>query len=733
MKKYIFFLVIVIYEVILCKCAMAVTYNLSGNVQEKINMDEVENVPLNNFKLELVNADNNEKIDETTTDGNGEFLFSNIKDTIENYKVKFQYPNVTEDDINGISTISEAKKIQKKLKYNCQDYVVGSEKTIGSAIGEKKEDAVVWLVLDVTGSMRENNKIELLKKMARKIVNDLLKEDENIQIGIITFNTDAYTARQGKQELTNNKDTLLKEIRKIKAAGDTNINPALEMVEKRFNDSNAKNKVKYMYILTDGISEDRDQARDKIRQLKKNNINIYTALIGDPSEWVIAWWDNNESTPENFLKDSNVFKIFKDMNQNEFNNFVENFIQNVRIRLEFTNAGYDYIESNPSDTDLFNNSFQYSNTLFYKAIDMKIGDESEVKTFKKYARSLIKNIQITGESKVITTKIENEGNDDDLDKISIQEFKNGKLSFYLVPRLQYTLKPSMQITRLKVQAQNGMVILDESLEQNRLSSLEGSDTIIGTLDESLIYGSKSEVSYEIQIKSVSDSNTKVLWIISYLPGNIEENNFSNLCVNGVLEGETEISFDKGNFKYLLLNADSVKNPNMKDIVAGEVIDYIKAGNLALMLQINIEKQKDFSLEKNSIIKITYDTENLNTYEQNYFNSSMEILAYKNENLRRLQYDSATAVAGNHHPTNNSDTEKDYAISNSSVILPPTGQDKSLLSINKSLINTIFCGICIIIIHLNLNYICICNFFVNFVDKGLKIIYNCSNIFKINFR
>ena len=50
------------------------------------------------------------------------------------YKVTYVYPDVSENDINNISSVDDAKKIQNKLKYNSYDYEHSTSKYTSTII-----------------------------------------------------------------------------------------------------------------------------------------------------------------------------------------------------------------------------------------------------------------------------------------------------------------------------------------------------------------------------------------------------------------------------------------------------------------------------------------------------------------------------------------------------------------------------------------------------------------------
>jgi Ca-activated chloride channel family protein len=146
-----------------------------------------------------------------------------------------------------------------------------------------KEDVVVQrdkgyeisLILDASGSMAQNNKFGIVKK----IVTQFVKERKHDKLGLTIFADFAYVA----VPLTYDKASLLRLLEKVDVgiAGTqrTALYEALFMSTKLFRDSHAKHKI--AILLTDGMDNAGTVPLEvAVNTAKKYGIKIYTIGIG---------------------------------------------------------------------------------------------------------------------------------------------------------------------------------------------------------------------------------------------------------------------------------------------------------------------------------------------------------------------------------------------------------------------------------------------------------------------
>ena len=121
---------------------------------------------------------------------------------------------------------------------------------------EKKNTLDVVLILDRSSSMNDNldnqNKMGLVKTEAKSLVNDILKQDGNVRIGIVTFGTkvlDKYSSKGLASDKTK-LDALIDSIPNYLYNEATNVQDALSKAEALLRNSIANKKA--IILLTDG-------------------------------------------------------------------------------------------------------------------------------------------------------------------------------------------------------------------------------------------------------------------------------------------------------------------------------------------------------------------------------------------------------------------------------------------------------------------------------------------------
>ena len=115
---------------------------------------------------------------------------------------------------------------------------------------EKEQQVNVSLVIDKSGSMSSDNRLEKVKKAIYKFVEKLNESDF---ISIVTFDSNAKVLLN-TQKVTKDKSNIFKVIESIYAGGSTNINEGLkfgyeELIKNHHNHINSK-----LILLTDGMT-----------------------------------------------------------------------------------------------------------------------------------------------------------------------------------------------------------------------------------------------------------------------------------------------------------------------------------------------------------------------------------------------------------------------------------------------------------------------------------------------
>ena len=218
--------------------------------------------------------------------------------------------NVVEEPVCTIE-LGENSKFEKKLiskdlnnKEVTIQLQVKNDEVVNKPTGE------IMLVLDNSDSMNTTvsgatTRKELIFNSAKTLISNLLKDNEELKIGIVSFSTSIDSSKEGTLEdanlassLSNDISTLSNAISNIKADGPrTNLESGLELASEQFTKTDNN---KYMIVLTDGVpnvalnydknyySDDViSKTKSKLQQLKQSNINVITMLTGIDDETYI--------------------------------------------------------------------------------------------------------------------------------------------------------------------------------------------------------------------------------------------------------------------------------------------------------------------------------------------------------------------------------------------------------------------------------------------------------------
>lgn len=218
--------------------------------------------------------------------------------------------NVVEEPVCTIE-LGENSKFEKKLiskdlnnKEVTIQLQVKNDEVVNKPTGE------IMLVLDNSDSMNTTvdgtkTRKELIFDSAKTLVSNLLKNNEQLKIGIVSFSTNTDISKESSSEdanlvssLSNDISKLNNAISNINADGPrTNLEAGLDLASGQFTKTDNN---KYMIVLTDGVpnvalnydknyySDDViSKTKSKLQQLKQSNINVITMLTGIDDETYI--------------------------------------------------------------------------------------------------------------------------------------------------------------------------------------------------------------------------------------------------------------------------------------------------------------------------------------------------------------------------------------------------------------------------------------------------------------
>ncbi len=138
------------------------------------------------------------------------------------------------------------------------------------------------LVMDVSGSMNENGKIDGAKAAAKAYVDQMRAGD---QAGLLVFNTQVNYV----QQLTTDHAVLDQAIDSIKTGGDTAMYDALIAAEDALKDVTGR---KAIIAVTDGLdNRSTHKPDDVIASTQQNSLSISTIGLGDPTSKAMSGLD----------------------------------------------------------------------------------------------------------------------------------------------------------------------------------------------------------------------------------------------------------------------------------------------------------------------------------------------------------------------------------------------------------------------------------------------------------
>lgn len=707
-----------------------VTHNyvagIGGNVKEiieSIHKQELGNkgqdssgiITNKGIKNIYVEADNGAS---TKTDENGNYYFPlNPGESI--HKITFKYGYLDENYIES-TTVGNYKERQEILKYNGQDYSVIANEYINTIALTQKGCAQVYLVLDCSVSTNDQitlsdgtrtTKLQIEKQIATNIVNSLLDGSKNVYVGLVVFTGEVYR----KTSLTNDRNLLLNAINGDIEFNDdyyTNIKEALEKAYDSYANNIKETSNRYMFLLSDGLpTADGDESHTlyaatsqaeieennaKLQLIANNTKNTAQRILQEEVKlYSIFTMEDLDESDKNLVN-----YIFNEFDQNsEYNTFrqvdsienisseiIEEFVQYVKDSIEITNTGYQ-TNKNYREELLEENyaKFNYKNTYYFQALDMEVTAEN-LETFKQYLRELVTKTTVTielqtsatGESPITaydeTENITNEAGEI-IGTRTIHHVPNPvqvtgpTLTLQQLP--EFTLNPTITVTGLGVIAQNGIIL--DSLT----TTIEEKEHLISTIEEVLLYGSEVRVQYTIDVKNTSIYNDcENIQMLCYIPDDFEYR--AGTAIGIGIDGEIELGLSSA----IVIDKNNVDSLNS---ISQEVKNYIKQGHKAIAVSVAVNRN-NFQLLTNGSVQIKLMVSKLlsSKLEDMTYGTDTEILGYKNDSYRRIQYKATSnnyrsaqavglvgAVAGNHDTT-----EADYATtSNLGVVITPTGKDK----------------------------------------------------------
>lgn len=215
--------------------------------------------------------------------------------------------SVVEEPVCTISLGSNSKFEKKLISKDLKNKEVTLQLQVANNESAIKPTGELMLVLDNSNSMtdkvsNEKTRKELIFESANSLINTLLKDNEQLKIGIVSFSTNTDSSKEATIDdasvvanLTNKPELLEKAIASIKTDGPrTNLQAGLNLASQQFTN---KSTNKYIIVLTDGVPNvaiDYDKhyysddviskTKQELKSLGDKNISVVTMLTGISDE-----------------------------------------------------------------------------------------------------------------------------------------------------------------------------------------------------------------------------------------------------------------------------------------------------------------------------------------------------------------------------------------------------------------------------------------------------------------
>lgn len=354
---------------------------------------------------------------------------------------------VVDEQVCTIKLNDYSKFEKKMIDYNLEKRQVTLQLKITNDSIANQPTGEVMLVLDNSKSMQTETtptRQEMVYNSAKSLIEKMLKDNNNLKVGIVRFSTDSDSTKEGSlsdaslvSALTNDSNSLINAINGIEADGDrTDLDAGLTIASQNFSSENTN---KYIVVLTDGVpnvaldydkvyySDDVvNKTKTKLQTLS-SSYKIITMLTGVDENDVITTPGNNslakDYIPRVFGTTTNptAGKFYyiddTDIEQtiitNIFNDLLpqSQSITNIKINDFFPkeivdNFDFAYI-SEPSKGTI-TQSIDNENKIVWSIDELKSGETATVQytlTLKdKYDSSIVNKILDTNEKVDITYK-----------------------------------------------------------------------------------------------------------------------------------------------------------------------------------------------------------------------------------------------------------------------------------------------------------------------------------------
>ncbi|GIQ69224.1 VWA domain-containing protein [Xylanibacillus composti] len=144
---------------------------------------------------------------------------------------------------------------------------------------DQRKQANLTFVIDISGSMDRDNRLELVKRSLRLLVDQLNEDDK---IGIVTYGSKAEEVLHLTR--VKNKERILEAIDSLAPSGSTNVEAGLELGYRMANDQLDEGEINRVILCSDGVANvgetEPDALLKSIREHAKEGITLTTLGFG---------------------------------------------------------------------------------------------------------------------------------------------------------------------------------------------------------------------------------------------------------------------------------------------------------------------------------------------------------------------------------------------------------------------------------------------------------------------
>lgn len=190
-----------------------------------------------------------------------------------------------------------------------------------------RPNADVVLVVDCSGSMKDNNRMSTAKKAGKNFADGILTGNSDNKMAVIGFSSQDYSILWGwtgnaikvETPLVENKSTITNAIDRMTAGGGTDYTAALTKAKQLLDGRQDKTRPGYVVFISDGapgyngdsLNDPNWNGSNQVAQLKAADITIYTigiALDGNNNQAAREYLKGMASSPSHFrnITDANL-------------------------------------------------------------------------------------------------------------------------------------------------------------------------------------------------------------------------------------------------------------------------------------------------------------------------------------------------------------------------------------------------------------------------------------------